>query len=574
MAIMNFNTTNSTFRQLLGNGLSYRVPPFQRDYSWTEDEWDDLWQDIIGLREEGGEPSHYMGYLVLQSSDSKRFEIIDGQQRITTISVMILAALGHLQDLVASGLDPQNNARRKEQLQSSYIGYLDPVSLVSRSKLELNRHNNRFYQTYLVPLQTLPQRGLNSSEHLLRKAFQWFKERIKGLVGTTAESGVNTAMFIDSLVDQLFFTVITVTDELNAFKVFETLNARGVRLSATDLLKNYLFSVISTQDTHETELKALEERWERIVGVLGSESFPEFLRVFWNSRHRLVRKSDLFKTIRRGVTTRDQAFALLRDLDQSAEVYAALRDPQDQIWNSDERAALQQLLMFNVRQPLAMLMACHFQYFHEERTAFTRILKAIAVVSFRYNVICNLQTHEQERLYNDIARKVTDSTYARPMEVISSLRGVYPDDDQFKAAFSDKELRTTNSHNKKVVRYILFEIERQRSGQDFDFESATYNLEHILPEHPTEAWGHLDEAKQDRLIYRIGNMTPLEANRNRDLGNGDYAMKRSVYQESTFQITRAIAEHYETWDEQKIDSRQTQMATIAAGIWKIEIGGR
>ena len=574
MAIMNFNTTNSTFRQLLGNGLSYRVPPFQRDYSWTEDEWDDLWQDIIGLREEGGEPSHYMGYLVLQSSDSKRFEIIDGQQRITTISVMILAALGHLQDLVASGLDPQNNARRKEQLQSSYIGYLDPVSLVSRSKLELNRHNNRFYQTYLVPLQTLPQRGLNSSEHLLRKAFQWFKERIKGLVGTTAESGVNTAIFIDSLVDQLFFTVITVTDELNAFKVFETLNARGVRLSATDLLKNYLFSVISTQDTHETELKALEERWERIVGVLGSESFPEFLRVFWNSRHRLVRKSDLFKTIRRGVTTRDQAFALLRDLDQSAEVYAALRDPQDQIWNSDERAALQQLLMFNVRQPLAMLMACHFQYFHEERTAFTRILKAIAVVSFRYNVICNLQTHEQERLYNDIARKVTDSTYARPMEVISSLRGVYPDDDQFKAAFSDKELRTTNSHNKKVVRYILFEIERQRSGQDFDFESATYNLEHILPEHPTEAWGHLDEAKQDRLIYRIGNMTPLEANRNRDLGNGDYAMKRSVYQESTFQITRAIAEHYETWDEQKIDSRQTQLATIAAGIWKIEIGGR
>lgn len=574
MAIMNFNTTNSTFRQLLGNGLSYRVPPFQRDYSWTEDEWDDLWQDIIGLREEGGEPSHYMGYLVLQSSDSKRFEIIDGQQRITTISVMILAALGHLQDLVASGLDPQNNTRRKEQLQSSYIGYLDPVSLVSRSKLELNRHNNRFYQTYLVPLQTLPQRGLNSSEHLLRKAFQWFKERIKGLVGTTAESGVNTAMFIDSLVDQLFFTVITVTDELNAFKVFETLNARGVRLSATDLLKNYLFSVISTQDTHETELKALEERWERIVGVLGSESFPEFLRVFWNSRHRLVRKSDLFKTIRRGVTTRDQAFALLRDLDQSAEVYAALRDPHDQIWNSDERAALQQLLMFNVRQPLAMLMACHFQYFHEERTAFTRILKAIAVVSFRYNVICNLQTHEQERLYNDIARKVTDSTYARPMEVISSLRGVYPDDDQFKAAFSDKELRTTNSHNKKVVRYILFEIERQRSGQDFDFESATYNLEHILPEHPTEAWGHLDEAKQDRLIYRIGNMTPLEANRNRDLGNGDYAMKRSVYQESTFQITRAIAEHYETWDEQKIDSRQTQMATIAAGIWKIEIGGR
>ena len=107
MATMNFNTTNSTFRQLLGNGLSYRVPPFQRDYSWTEDEWDDLWQDIIGLFETDGEPAHYMGYLVLQSSDSKRFDIIDGQQRITTISVMILAALGHLQELVATGFDAE-----------------------------------------------------------------------------------------------------------------------------------------------------------------------------------------------------------------------------------------------------------------------------------------------------------------------------------------------------------------------------------------------------------------------------------------------------------------------------------
>ena len=85
--VMNIHANNSTFRQLMGNGLSYRVPPFQRDYSWTEDEWDDLWQDILGLFEPDGEPAHYMGYLVLQSSDSRRFDIIDGQQRLTTLSI-------------------------------------------------------------------------------------------------------------------------------------------------------------------------------------------------------------------------------------------------------------------------------------------------------------------------------------------------------------------------------------------------------------------------------------------------------------------------------------------------------
>ena len=99
MASANFNTTNSTFRQLMANGLTYQVPPFQRDYSWTADEWDDLWQDILGLFDEDPEPAHYMGYLVLQSDDSRQFDIIDGQQRITTLSIMILAAISHLSDL-------------------------------------------------------------------------------------------------------------------------------------------------------------------------------------------------------------------------------------------------------------------------------------------------------------------------------------------------------------------------------------------------------------------------------------------------------------------------------------------
>ncbi|WP_310488340.1 DUF262 domain-containing HNH endonuclease family protein [Chamaesiphon sp. VAR_69_metabat_338] len=569
MSALNFNTANQTFRQLLGNGLTYRVPPFQRDYSWTEDEWEDLWQDILGLFSEDSESAHYLGYLVLQSSDSKQFEIIDGQQRLSTISILILAALGHLQNLVKDNIDAERNQRRKDNLQNSYIGYVDPVSLISRSKLELNRHNNRFYQTYMVPLETMPKRGLNASEHLLRRAFDWFQTRI---VGYCQKDGTAVAAFLDTMVDKLFFTVITVTDELNAFKVFETLNSRGVRLSATDLLKNYLFSIVSSGDTHETELSAIEERWERIVDELGSESFPEFLRVYWNSCNPLVRKVDLFKTIRKQIVTRGQVFDLLRSLDKSASIYATLRDPQDSSLEASERQSLDRLLMFNVRQPLAMLIAAYRKFIDVDRPIFTRLLHAVTVISFRYNVICNLPPQDQEKIYNSVANKISNGTLNNWRSIINALQDIYPEDRLFSAAFQEKEFKTTASRNKKVVRYILFQIEKHESGQEFEFESAAYNLEHILPENPSAAWSHMDEHNQDRFVYRIGNMTPLEKKTNRNIGNKGYLEKIAAFQESCFSITQALPDRYTEWNESTIAARQNQLAKIATAIWRIDFG--
>ncbi|MYB34998.1 MAG: DUF262 domain-containing protein [Gammaproteobacteria bacterium] len=570
MTTINFNTSNQTFRQIFGNGLSYHVPRFQRDYSWEQDEWDDLWMDILVMLEEDGDPAHYMGYLVLQSSDSKRFEIIDGQQRLTTISLIVLSGLSYLKDLIQSGQDPQNNMSRVEQLQRNYIGYIDPVTLVSQPKLELNRHNNRFYQNHLVPLAHLPQRNLNSSEHRLRKAFIWFKNKIESHFRTEPNGGEKFAGMLEVLADRFFFTVITVNNELNAFTVFETLNARGVRLSATDLLKNYLFSIICTPNRHESELKTIEDHWERIVGLLGSESFPEFLRIYWNSRNKLVRKAHLFKTIRRSIDNRESAFQLLRDLDHSADIYAALRDPGESFWNEREREALEQLLMFYVRQPYAMLMACHNAFFDTDRNGFIQILRAVSVVSFRYNVICNLQTHDQENLYNDVAQKVTNRFYDRPRDVITALTPVYPDDGTFKAAFSQKELKTTSGRNKKVVKYILSRIERQLSEKVLDTESSVYSLEHILPENTSDVWPGFDESKLDRLIYRLGNMTLLETRKNKSIGNSDYSIKRERYRSSEFRITQTVAEYYDKWSEQKIDSRQKKMADIASSIWRID----
>ena len=567
---MNFNTTNSTLRQLLGNGLRYRVPMFQRDYSWDSDEWDDLWEDILAAMDgEDAEPAHYMGYLVLQSTNNKEFDVIDGQQRMTTLSILILAAIAYLMDLsIAEGAD-RKNRQRADQLRSSYIGYLDPVTLIPQSKLTLNRNNDRFYQNSLVPLeQPLPPQGLNASENLLRQALIWFEDRIKK---QTEGSGVAVARFVDALVDKLFFTVITITDELNAFKVFETLNSRGVRLSATDLLKNYLFSVVSRDKPHQQDIKALEDRWDSIVDLLGSERFPEFLRTFWNSRNKLVRKTELFKVIRNGIWNRDGAFTLIRQLDRSAQVYVTLRRPeQNRDWSAEERKSLEQLKMFNVRQPLALLLAVFERFGEQDRRGFEKFLRAMAVLSFRYNVICGRQGKEQEGLYNQIAQDISSSKIATINGVLSRLRSIYPDDREFQGAFEEKTLQTTSSHNKNVMRLILFWLEKHVSGNAFEMEDSRYNIEHVLPENPSDDWYQFDKQEQEIFTYRLGNMTLLKTSENRDLGNSDYDKKRLIYQKSDFAITRNLSEQYDQWTVERICANQRWMAKQATSIWRVD----
>ena len=566
MAVTNFNTSNQTYRKLMGNGLVYRVPMFQRDYSWTEEEWDDLWQDIVALQEPNGEAGHYMGYLVLQSTDERHYDVIDGQQRLTTLSVIVLAVLNNLNRLVEDGVEPDDNRRRIDELRKTYIGYLDPVTLVASSKLTLNRHNDRYYQTYLVPLEKLPRRNLRASEHLLRKSYEWFDERIRAHIAQS-RSGADLARFVDTLADHLFFTVIQVTDELNAYKVFETLNSRGVRLSSTDLLKNYLFSVAHSAGGHEQEMRAIEDQWEAVVGKLGSESVPDFLRVYWNSRNPLTRHAELFKAIRAQVRDKAAVFALLRDLDREADVYAALGEPEDALWTPEQRRHIADLAMYGVRQSYSLLLAAKRSLPSDD---FSRALRACAIIAFRYNVIGNLTPNEQERVYNAVAERITAGQLQDAAEVVKALRPVYPSDDAFRSAFTEKQIRTTTPRNRRVVRHILFAIEHHHSGKEFDADSDRYSIEHILPENPGDNWDTFTDEQADRYVYRLGNMTPLASAANRAVGNAAFDLKRGTYLQSEFGITHHVAEANESWTPDRIASRQAWLAKQATAIWRIE----
>jgi hypothetical protein len=568
MSVTSFTTDNRTYRQLIGNGLIYRIPPFQRDYAWDEEEWEDLWLDIQGTLSADGEPAHYMGYLVLQTVDNRVFEVIDGQQRLTTLSLIVLAAMRLLKRLIDNGIAAEANQMRLGQLRTSYIGYLDPVTLITHNKLSLNRQNDPYYRQYLVTLtDPLPQRGFPASTNTMRKAFEWFERRLNEYTSTQRDQGRALAQFIETMSDKLFFTVITVSDELNAYRVFETLNARGVRLSATDLLKNYLFAVLARHSQSEVELKELERRWDTLVSRLGSESLPDFLRMHWNSRHSFARQSELFKAIRNRIQNREAVFGLLREMDEDVDTYLALNQPEGSSWPSDWKVYAQELRLFSVRQPYPMLMAAKRRLADDD---FARLLRATVVISFRYNVIGSLHTGESERLYHEVAKKIHEGIINNYTLAVQTLRPIYRSDAAFRADFSEKSIKTTQSRNARIVRYILSKLEQQAGGVEFDYDSPAYTIEHILPQSPEAGWEAFSDRDLEEFVYRLGNMTIIESSRNRDAGNKSFAQKRVIYQESRFRLTQQLTQE-EEWTPERLAARQREMARLAAVVWRIDI---
>lgn len=552
-------TSNKTYRQLMGNGLRYEIPKFQRDYSWEAEHWDDLWQDISALlADEDNE--HYMGYLVLQTSNNKEFQIIDGQQRLTTMSLLILSTLKCLKELVDSGIEAENNLKRKDSLLNSYIGYVDPVTLISNNKLKLNRNSDDYYKQHLVLLKELPLRNTNSSEKHIRECFNWYYDRIKKEFNT----GESLAAFIDNIVDKLFFTVIEVTDQLNAFKVFETLNARGVQLSSADLLKNYLFFVVDETKPHISEIEELENIWSKIVGKLGEQKFEDYLRYYWNSINKSVGKKNLFKNVKGSIKSKEQVFELIRNLNDTADLYLAIQNPEDEFWRDkpDIRKSLKELKLFQIRQINSLFLSALRNL---EVENFKKLAKICSVISFRYNIIGGLNPNAQEDVYNTVALKISSN---KRFEV-ADFQTIYVSDLNFENDFSTKEFRNT-TRNHKIVKYILSKIEVYQHKNEIDAESDLFTIEHILPENADDTWGNFTFEEINRSVYRMGNLTLLERKLNREAGQKGYVEKIVLFAQSNSELTKTLPDNFNTWNEDKLAARQRELAKHAKAIWKIQ----
>lgn len=286
-----------------------------------------------------------------------------------------------------------------------------------------------------------------------------------------------------------------------------------------------------------TDLAALARRWRLLIALVTAERFPEFLRYHLQTTEARVRSQRLFKMVRERTRTPEQVFALLDSLERRAELFAALADPLHEYWNErpDARPFIRELALFHVRQ-VTPLLFCAYEVLAPAQ--FVSVLRMASVLAFRWTVIGGLNTNALELPLHRAAAAILAGG-AGPAQVAVLLNGVYVADGKFEEDMRGVTLETAGPR-KRLGKYILARLEGDASGRAIDPETDPATLEHILPENPSPDW---DESftleQQENYTQRLGNLTLLEATKNKDIGNGSFQAKLAAYATSTLRLNPA-----------------------------------
>ena len=434
--------------------------------------------------------------------------------------------------------------------------------------MRLNEIDDAFYQDYIVQLrQPLNPRGLPRSNALLWNCYRFFSSRIDELQLDADNEGEQVARILsETVARRLLFILITVDDELDAYTLFETLNARGLELTTTDLLKNYFFAKVRTGN----DIESLKRRWQKLIATVTQERFPDFLRYHLLCEHPKIRRQRLFKIVRDRVRTPEDTFAFLTALEARAELFSALTDINHGYWveRPEAKRFVHELILFRARQMTPVLFAAWGRFSDDD---FVRLLKLASIIAFRYSVVSALNPNVLERVCHFAAKAVIDGQANRPGALFAQLRPIYVDDERFENDFSRWTVSTRGQRG-KIARYVLARLETDASDRQVDPETDPATVEHVLPENPAGEWAQaFTPDRWDATVYRLGNLTLLERTLNREIGNAEYATKRVVYERSVYMLTRAIADLApEEWTPALLDERQRRLAARAVQVWRVD----
>jgi hypothetical protein len=561
--------------QLFSGDTRYAVPKYQRSFAWGPDEVEELWEDVLAATQREGD--YFLGSIVVHKRGQAPHDVIDGQQRLTCVSMIFSA----IRNVFMAARD-----ERAEQIFLSFLGAKDfsrgaPVN----PKLVLNKRNNQTYIEHIITSKNLDQidailrtKDLTNSNRLLLQAYRYFLEQI---TTAAAKKGTEADLFLVPLIDCMRSNVklitIPVGSEEDANLFFESVNARGKELAISDLVKNRLFSEAGDQ------VDRAEQLWDQMEIELARRPIPEFLRHFWiakkiEDKATLVREKQLDRMVAQEVKGKKTAtLALLSDLSVSARDYAKINDyelwPDDPAYDASFEQTLRELQLFRVSQCNPVLLNA-MQVFQSAKDV-VKVFRTVANFSFRYFIVGNQSPGNLERVSNGIAVGIRTARLRTPKDVADEFRAVSSD-----ASFkSDFALATMPRPKAKLARHVLGKLANHMSRQAgrtggeqiVNPDAKQVSLEHVMPQSVGTNWrkSFSKGVKPEDYVYRSGNLTLLTAKINRDAADVSFAEKQQIALNDSGLLVNRYFRQISNWGDKEIEERQADMAKVAVDVWRI-----
>ncbi|HYH16374.1 MAG TPA: DUF262 domain-containing HNH endonuclease family protein [Flavisolibacter sp.] len=531
------------------------VPPNQRSYSWEKQHVDQFMIDIVtSFRERENE--YFLGSIVTVKRENRKLEIVDGQQRLITASLLLAAIKDYLL------LNKDND--RAEDIEKSYLSSKDLVTREQTYHMTANTLDNPYFEDLINKTSTKVAPHSASSNRKMRVAVDVINAHIGAYVKHSKTPNEDLAKLAQYLESNVITVCVTVVDEANAFTIFETLNDRGLVLSISDLLKNYLFG-----QSGNIYLEQAKAGWSELIGILGDETIlPSYIQCYWASRYADVPEKKLFKLIKDRVRSKKAAIDLINNLRDNAKYYAALSNPDSDLWRplgEDTKEAMRIINIFNLKQPKPLLLAILANFTDREKK---NSLKKSISWTVRILVAGDTRTGQFAKNISAIAIDINNGNITKTKDLSKRMQVVVPRNSKFLPAFE------TYTPTPKYARYFLREIEKEmtkkggsRPGFEPDKNPDKVNLEHIMaPGSEAAKWTGFDLESVAAYQSRLGNMTLLYSEDNSAAADEIFSIKRPYYMKSAFLHTQDLAS-YQDWTKESIDKRQKMMANFARTIW-------
>jgi uncharacterized protein with ParB-like and HNH nuclease domain len=520
---------------------------------------------------DSGQSEYFLGPMVLKKQKGSDFiEIIDGQQRIATIYILLSVIRRIFRD--------KGDDKRADWFNNEYFGNQDFKTLEVLSKFTMNEINDPYFKRFVVAdsnresvNEAMKKLLTKDSNFLLLQAitnlWDFVKKRQSEMTGENFD--LQTLSDIERFVrNNLNILFLIVTDEADAYIIFETLNDRGIGLTTMDLLKNHIFGKSGKY------LENVKRLWTTICDNLADiDPRERFLYHYWTSLKGRTSKNKLFRIMRECINDSSSALDFAQELSNASKVYSAMSNSGHPFWNNYDqqtRENIDALNLLDAQQALPILLAAVDTFDENEYRKLTKILVVMAV---RYNLICEERTGVLANYYVEIPPKIRNGELTRSAKVFRNLVPIYPSDADFKVRFSEKSIK-----NSRKARYILGEIEKFNQDDTLQVVSDTrkINLEHILPKNPSQEWSitinSIKPEDPNDYIYRIGNLALVNSPIQKQAGAKGFEYKKNYIfsKENKIKSTNSIA-CYSSWTKNEIDDRQRKLSEIAVKVWRVDI---